>query len=95
MRSLRPRSGGGGGPGLFYVTPLSHLHVNLSEEPRNIKLDPRLPFPDSVGGIFPGPARQPLLKESIRVLHGFPSWRATMIDSFEHVDYGDNNNLNR
>ena len=22
----------------------------------NITLDPRLPFPDSVGGIFPGPA---------------------------------------
>ena len=49
----------------------------------HITLDPRLPFPDSVGGIF---LVQPLLNKSIRVLNGFPAGRATMIDSFEHVD---------
>ena len=52
---------------------------------RNITLDPRLPFPGSVGGIFP-----------IRVLNDFLSWRGyTMIDSFEHVDEGDNTNINK
>ena len=37
-----------------------------------ITLDPRLPFPDWVGGIF---LVQPLLKKYIRVLNAFPSWR--------------------
>ena len=46
-------------------------------------LDPRLPFPDSVGGSF---QVKPLLKKSIRVyiLNGCNSaGRATMIDTFE------------
>ena len=49
----------------------------------SITLDPRLPFPDSVGGIFPGPATIQ------RVYHGiecFSQLAATMNDSFEHVD---------
>ena len=36
-----------------------------------ITLDFRLPFPDSVGAIFPGPATT----QKVRVLNGFPSWR--------------------
>ena len=48
-----------------------------------ITLDPRLPFPDSVGGIF---LVQPLLKKSTRVLNGFPAGGTPLIDSFEHVD---------
>ena len=43
---------------LHYFVPVMHF----------ITLDPRLPFPDSVGGIFPCPA-------TIRVFNGFPSWR--------------------
>ena len=31
-------------------------NLSLIIIPINITLDPRLPFPDSVGGIFPGPA---------------------------------------
>ena len=47
-------------------------------------LDPRLPFPDSVGGIFPGPATtQKSLSGDWMV---FPAGGATTIDSFEHVD---------
>ena len=47
-------------------------------------LDPRLPFPDSVGGICPGPPTTQNVFQGIELL---PSWRGyTMIDSFEHVD---------
>ena len=38
----------------------------------SITLDPRLPFPDSVGGIFPGPATTQKVYQSI---NGFPSWQ--------------------
>ena len=48
-----------------------------------IMLDPLLPFPDSVGGIFPGPATTP---KSIRGLNGFAAGGATTIYIFEHVD---------
>ena len=48
-----------------------------------ITLDLRLPFPDSVGGIFPGSATQKLY-QGIECF--FPPGVATMIDSFEHVD---------
>ena len=34
----------------FMMSGVRMLHIS------NITLDPRLPFPDSVGGIFPGPA---------------------------------------
>ena len=51
-------------------------------------LDPRLPFPDSVGGIFPCSTTQKVYQgiEWFSQLAGL-----TMIDSFEHVDCGDNN----
>ena len=57
-------------------------------------LDPCLPFSNSVRGIFPGPATtQKVLSRYWMV---FPAGRATVqiIDSFEHVDKGDNNNIN-
>ena len=49
---------------------------------RHITLDPRLPFPDSVGGISG-------LATSQKVYQGigwFSQWAASMNDSFEHVD---------
>ena len=51
-------------------------------------LDPRLPFPDSVGGIFPCSTTQKVYQgiEWFSQLAGL-----TMIDSFEHVNCGDNN----
>ena len=52
-----------------------------------ITLDPRLPFPDSVGETFPGPATTQKVYQGI---NGFPSWRAAMIDRFERFDYGGN-----
>ena len=52
-------------------------------------IDPRLPFTDSVEEFC---LVQPLLKKSIRVSGYwmvFLAGGATMIDSFEHVDYMD------
>ena len=34
----------------------THLLDSGNDRKQTITLDPRLPFPDSVGGIFPGPA---------------------------------------
>ena len=48
-----------------------------------ITLDPRLPLPDSVGGIFPGPATTQKVYQGIE---WFSQLAATMNDSFEHVD---------
>ena len=56
--------------------PRSHLPV--------ITLDPRLPFPDSVRGIFPGPAATQKVYQGIEWFSQLAG--ATMIDSFEHVD---------
>ena len=47
-------------------------------------LDLRLPFPDSVGRIFPGPATTQKVHQGIELF--IPAGGATMIDSFEHVD---------
>ena len=44
-------------------------------------LDPRLPFPDSVGGIFTGPATTQKVYQGIEWFS--PPGRATMIDSFK------------
>ena len=49
----------------------------------NITLDPCLPFPDSVGGIFPCPATT---QEVYQGIEWFTQLAATMNDSFEHVD---------
>ena len=49
-----------------------------------ITLDPRLPFPDSIGGIFPGPATSQKVYQGIEWFS--PATGATMIDSFEHVN---------
>ena len=35
-------------------------------------LDTRLPFPDSIGGIFPGPAT---IQKVYQGINGYPSWR--------------------
>ena len=51
-----------------------------------ITLDPRLPFTDSVGGIFPGPATTQKVYQGIEWFSEFPAGGAMMIDSFEHVD---------
>ena len=51
----------------------------------SITLDPRLPFPDSVGGIFPGPCSHSS-KSVSGYLMVFPAGGATIIDSFERVD---------
>ena len=48
-------------------------------------LDPCLPFPDSVEGIFP-------TQKVYQGIEGFPCWRGYN-DSFENVDKGDNNNI--
>ena len=58
-----------------------------SEMSGGITLDPRLPFPDSVGEMYPGPATTQKVHHGI---NGFQAGGATMIDSFEHVDYWDN-----
>ena len=50
-------------------------------------------FPDSVKGIFPGPATTQKVYQGIDWI--FPVGGATMIDSFQHVDKGDDNNINR
>ena len=58
---------------LHYFVPAMHF----------ITSDPRLSFPDSVEGIFPGPTTT----QKLRVLNGiFPAGGATMIDSFERID---------
>ena len=54
--------------GLFIVLFISFTKIPM----KSITLDPHLPFPDSVRGIF---LVQPLLKKSTRVLNDFPSWR--------------------
>ena len=46
-------------------------------------LDPRLPFPYLVGGIFPGPDTMQKVYQGIE---WFSQLAATMNDSFEHVD---------
>ena len=48
-----------------------------------ITLDPRLPFPYSVWGIFPGPVTTQKVYQGIE---WFSQLAATMNDSFEHVD---------
>ena len=48
-----------------------------------ITLDTRLPFPDSVRGMFPGPATIQKVYQGIVI----PAGGATMIDGFEHVEY--------
>ena len=50
----------------------------------SITLDSRLLFPDSVGGIFPGPATTQKVYHDIEWF--FPAGGATLIISFEHVD---------
>ena len=46
----------------------------------SITLDPRLPFPDSVGGIFPGPATTQKVYQGIE-------WFSLLVELlFEHVD---------
>ena len=59
------------------LLPQSHLQVKPSSIytfESHITLDPRLPFPDSVWGIFSWSSHYS--KKSIRVLNGFPSsWR--------------------
>ena len=47
-----------------------------------ITLDTRLPFPDSVRGMFPGPAPIQKVYQGIVI----PAGGATMIDGFEHVE---------
>ena len=49
-----------------------------------ITLDPRLPFPDSVGRIIPGAATTQKSLPGYWMV--FPAGGATLIDSFEHVD---------
>ena len=46
-------------------------------------LDPRLPFPVSVGGICPGPTTTQKVYQGIE---WFSQLAATMNDSFEHVE---------
>ena len=60
---------------------VSQLYLN-SFISYHITLDPRLPFLDSVGGIFSGQA-------TTQKVYGwmvFPAGGATLIDSFEHID---------
>ena len=64
-------------PGLSAVQTTNHNYVSAT-------LETRLPFPDSVGGIFPGPATTQKVYQGIECF--FPVGGATMIDSFEHVD---------
>ena len=49
-------------------------------------LDLRLPFPDSVGGIFPGPATTQTVYQGMECFSQLAGLQLTMIDSFEHVD---------
>ena len=56
---------------------------NRAWGPVHITLDPRLPFPDSVGWIFPCPATTQKVYQGIE---WFSQLAATMNGSFEHVD---------
>ena len=71
--------------------PLLHVHGHCQVLfffcPNPIMSDPRLPFPDSVGGILPGPATTQKVYQGIE---WFSQLTATTNDSFEHVDKGDN-----
>ena len=70
----RPEKKGGGGRGRFGPPPL---------DPPLIMLDSRLPFPDSVEGIFPGPATTQKVYQD---MDWFSQLAATMNDSLEYVD---------
>ena len=48
-----------------------------------VMLDPRLPFPDLVREIFPGPAT---IQNVYQGINGFPSWRGYNDWQFQHVD---------
>ena len=56
----------------FLLLALFSRHGRSVKLDVTVTLDPRLPFLDSVGGIFPGPATT---QKVFRVLNGFPSWR--------------------
>ena len=49
-------------------------------------LDLRLPFPDSVGGIFPGPATTQEVYQGIEWFSQLAGLQLTMIDNFEYVN---------